>query len=79
MHNASPCRTKGADCRQRVAKKMETALLVGAGGFCGSLMRHVLSRMNRRDWLYGTLCANLIGAFAIGLLSTKLRDERVRR
>ena len=58
--------------------KMQRALLVGAGGFCGSLVRQRLSKLNRDEWPYGTLCANLIGAFVIGILSNKLHDERAR-
>ena len=57
---------------------METAFLVGAGGFCGSLLRHRISKMNRPEWPYGTFYINLLGAFVMGILSTRLHSERVR-
>jgi fluoride exporter len=53
---------------------MTNILLVGAGGFIGSVLRYLLggmvqSSMKRLDFPYGTLAVNLIGCFVIGLLA----------
>lgn len=47
-------------------------LIVGAGGAAGAIARHGIGELARR-WLpehfaYGTLAANLIGCFLIGVL-----------
>jgi len=49
-------------------------LLVGIGGFIGSVMRYLLSgwvqqTTNRMDFPFGTLAVNVIGCFVIGLLA----------
>lgn len=49
-------------------------LLVGMGGFIGSVLRYLLggavqSSMKRLDFPYGTLVVNLIGCLVIGLLA----------
>jgi fluoride exporter len=49
-------------------------LLVGFGGFIGSILRYVLSGYVQQwtksiDFPYGTLAVNLIGCFIIGFLS----------
>jgi CrcB protein len=49
-------------------------LLVGAGGFCGSISRYVVSigiqRVVVNAWLpYGTMAVNILGCFFIGFLS----------
>ncbi|MFF1530064.1 fluoride efflux transporter FluC [Cellulomonas sp. NPDC058312] len=46
------------------------ALLVGAGGALGSLGRYALARAMpvTHGWPVGTLTANLLGAFALGVL-----------
>jgi len=49
-------------------------LLVGAGGFIGSVMRYLLSgyvqqSATRLDFPFGTLAVNLTGCFVIGLLA----------
>src|SRR5687768_11366082 len=49
-------------------------LLVGLGGFIGSVARYLLSgyvqqSMKRTDFPYGILAVNLIGCFVIGLLA----------
>lgn len=63
---------------------MRTALvngfLVGAGGFVGAVMRYGLGGLVHRNpalasFPYGTLAANLLGCFAIGLLAG-LADSR---
>jgi fluoride exporter len=53
---------------------MTNILLVGAGGFIGSVLRYLLGEavqnsMKRLDFPYGTLAVNLIGCFVIGLLA----------
>lgn len=55
-------------------------LLVGAGGFLGAATRYGLGALIHRNpslatFPYGTLAANLIGCFAIGLLAG-LADSR---
>jgi CrcB protein len=49
-------------------------LLVGAGGFIGSVLRYLVSGWvqqlaNRLDFPYGTLVVNVLGCFIIGLLA----------
>ena len=49
-------------------------LLVGFGGFIGSVLRYLVSgavqqSMKRLDFPYGTLAVNLIGCFIIGALA----------
>ena len=53
---------------------MTNLLLVGCGGFIGSICRYSLNGLIQRflsqPWLpYGTLVINLLGCFLIGLLS----------
>lgn len=55
-------------------------LLVGAGGFLGSILRYVLSGWTHRildnPWFpYGTLVVNVTGSLAIGFLAG-LADSR---
>ena len=52
---------------------MVAVLLVGAGGFVGSICRYGMSRGVQRAlgtaaFPYGTFAVNIVGAFAIGLL-----------
>ena len=52
---------------------MVAVLLVGAGGFVGSICRYGMSRGVQRAlgtaaFPYGTFVVNIVGAFAIGLL-----------
>jgi len=53
---------------------MTNILLVGFGGFIGSVLRYTVSgyvqqSANRLDFPFGTLAVNLIGCFVIGLLA----------
>ena len=53
---------------------MVVALLVGAGGFLGSITRYLLSgwvqRATQDSWFpYGTMSVNLLGCLIIGLLA----------
>lgn len=53
---------------------MTNILLVGAGGFIGSVLRYIVSgyvqeSARRLDFPYGILAVNLIGCFVIGLLA----------
>lgn len=51
---------------------VKNILLIGLGGFMGSVARYLVSRLNNRvDWLsipIGTLTVNVIGSFLIGFL-----------
>ncbi len=53
---------------------MQDVLLVGLGGFCGSVCRYALSGLAQRvshsiSWPWGTLVVNVLGCFLIGLAS----------
>ena len=51
---------------------IKNILLIGLGGFVGSIARFLVSRLNNRvDWLsipIGTLVVNVAGSFLIGFL-----------
>jgi CrcB protein len=51
---------------------LKQLLLIGTGGFIGSVARFLLSRLNTRiDWLsipMGTLTVNVLGSLLIGFL-----------
>lgn len=51
---------------------LKQILLIGAGGFIGSVARFLVSRLNTRiDWFsvpLGTLTVNVVGSLLIGLL-----------
>ncbi len=51
---------------------IKNILLIGLGGFIGSIARFLVSRLNNQlDWLsipIGTLAVNVIGSFLIGFL-----------
>jgi fluoride exporter len=58
----------------RRGNSVTNILLVGVGGFIGSVARYLLSgyvqqSMKRTDFPYGILAVNLIGCFVIGLLA----------
>lgn len=53
---------------------MTNILLVGAGGFIGSILRYLISGWVQQsaktlDFPYGTLAVNVIGCFIIGFLA----------
>ena len=53
---------------------MSIVLLVGVGGFVGSVVRYLLSRgvqqlLDTSSFPYGTLTVNVIGCLVIGILS----------
>ncbi len=55
-------------------------LLVGAGGFAGSVLRYWLSnlahqRAPRTSFPVGTLLVNVLGCFAVGLLTQLVEDR----
>jgi CrcB protein len=59
---------------------MKALLLVGTGGFIGSVLRYLISglafRLLDRPWFpVGTLTVNLLGCLAIGLLGG-IADQR---
>ena len=51
---------------------IKNLLLIGAGGFLGSVARYLISRLNLHfDWLsipWGTLLVNVLGSLLIGFL-----------
>lgn len=51
---------------------IKNLLLIGAGGFIGSVARYLISRLNTHfDWLsipVGTLLVNILGSLLIGFL-----------
>ena len=59
---------------------MTNILIVGVGGFIGSVMRYLVSGYAQQisksvDFPYGTLAVNVIGCFIIGFLS-QLAENR---
>lgn len=53
-------------------KLLASMLLVGAGGFAGSVLRYALTLLAQRysiSFPHGTLWANLLGCLAIGAIS----------
>ncbi len=59
---------------------MTKALLVGAGGFLGSILRYLLgglvqSAVAGSTFPYGTLFVNVTGCFAIGLVSQLVETQ----
>ena len=53
---------------------MITVVLVGAGGFIGSVMRYLVGvwfqPVSGNSWIpYGTLTVNVVGCFVIGLIA----------
>lgn len=61
---------------------MTNILLVGAGGFIGSVLRYLASGYVQQsaksiDFPYGTLAVNVIGCFIIGFLAQLAEDRGV--
>lgn len=59
---------------------MRNLLLIGMGGFCGAVMRYLISGGVQKwtqsiDFPYGTLAVNLAGCLIIGML-TRLDEMR---
>lgn len=59
---------------------MRNLLIIGLGGFCGAILRYLISGGVQRwaqsvDFPYGTLAVNLIGCLFIGML-TRLDEVR---
>ncbi len=57
-------------------------LVVGAGGFLGSIMRYVISGLSYRfiphaSFPYGTLVVNVLGCFFIGLVSGLAESRQI--
>ena len=52
-------------------------IYVGIGGACGAICRFLLSSWlnSQGDFPFGTLCANAIGCFVLGLLGTYLSNR----
>lgn len=53
--------------------------LIAAGGACGALLRHIVSTgvaaVAGRAFPWGTLCVNLLGSLAIGVLYVVLTER----
>lgn len=61
---------------------MKALLLVGTGGFIGSVLRYLISglvfRLLDKPWFpVGTLAVNLLGCLAIGLLGGIAEQRRI--
>jgi len=61
---------------------MKAILLVGAGGFIGSVLRYLISgwifRLMDKPWFpIGTLAVNLVGCLAIGFLGGIAEQRRI--
>ena len=61
---------------------MTNILLIGIGGFIGSILRYLASGYAQQisrtiDFPYGTLVVNVIGCFVIGFLSQLAEDRGV--
>lgn len=61
---------------------MSKLLLVGCGGFVGSVLRYLVSGwvhrlVERPGFPWGTLVVNLLGCFAIGVLSGLAESRQV--
>jgi CrcB protein len=59
---------------------VDKAILVGAGGFLGSVFRYLVggavqSAVAGSTFPYGTLAVNVTGCFAIGLLSQLIEEQ----
>ncbi len=63
-------------------KPLTQALLVGAGGFVGSILRYALSGLVHRvypfaSFPFGTLAVNVVGCLAIGLAAGLAETRQV--
>ena len=61
---------------------MIKVLLVGAGGFVGSMLRYSMSglvhRILKNTWFpYGTLTVNILGCFLIGFLNGLAESKQI--
>jgi CrcB protein len=68
--------------KQRRLKRMKAILLVGTGGFVGSVLRYLISgwvfRILDKPWFpVGTLAVNLVGCLAIGFLGGIAEQRRI--
>jgi CrcB protein len=71
-----------ATLRCRTVLDLYRLLLVGAGGFLGSVLRYVVSGTVQQSsgsvqFPYGTLAVNVIGCFVIGALSALAENRGV--
>lgn len=57
-------------------RRIEPLLLIAVGGFAGAILRFVLARQLPATLPWGTLAANVLGAFLLGVLlyEAHLRD-----
>ena len=58
--------------KSKLCKMLRTILIVGTGGFIGSVLRYLVQIFVERDlsstFPYGTLVANILGSFIIGIV-----------
>lgn len=55
-------------------RRAETLLLIAVGGFAGAIARHAVALALPSTFPWGTLVANVVGAFLLGVL---LYEERL--
>jgi CrcB protein len=62
------------DARSRPLERAEPLVLIAVGGFVGAIARHVLAvSLPTATLPWGTLAANVLGAFALGVLLYEAR------
>jgi CrcB protein len=62
------------DARSRLLERAEPLVLIAVGGFVGAIARHVLAvSLPTATLPWGTLVANVCGAFALGVLLYEAR------
>lgn len=49
-------------------RRVETLLLIAVGGFAGAIARHAVALALPTAFPWGTLAANVVGAFLLGVL-----------
>ena len=68
--------TSDVDGDAHALTRLEPLLLIAVGGFTGAILRHVLAVELPGAFPWGTLAANVLGAFLLGILlyEAHLRD-----
>lgn len=63
-----PSRGQMSTRERDLLARAEPLLLIGVGGFAGAVLRHALAVQVPGDLPWGTLVANVLGAFLLGVL-----------